>query len=292
MRKVSVVIVARNEQKNIEKCLGGIFRQKGEWDLDVVLIDSSSEDDTVKLAKQWAVTVKTIPRKEFHHGRTRNMGAAMTKGDFLVFLQGDAWAAHDHWLEELLAPFAAEKVACVYGRQLPKEECDPINKFRTGWNYQTERIDKHIGLQDKLAHRLYFFSTANCCIRRRIWEEFKFPEDIRIFEDATFARKVIAAGHTIIYNPKAAVVHSHNLGAKEIRKRYLDAGYVQAKYAFSENQGKGYRSEGMIYLKKGLGYVYREGGLLWAFRFIWHTFVGYVGLTWGRFLFKRGVELK
>jgi rhamnosyltransferase len=220
------------------------------------------------------------------------MGASMSSGEFLIFLQGDAWPANENWLEELLAPFADEKVACVYGRQVPKEECDPINKFRTGWNYQTERIDKHIGLQDKLAHRLYFFSTANCCIRRKVWEQFKFPEDIRIFEDATFARKVIAAGSTIVYTPKAAVVHSHNLGVKEITKRYLDAGYVQAKYTFAENQGKSYRSEGMNYLKQGFKYVHGDAGLVWAVRFMWHTFAGYVGLTWGRILFKLGVQLK
>ena len=87
------------------------------------------------------------------------------------------------------------------------------------------------------------------------------------------------------------MVHSHNLGVKEIGKRYLDAGYVQAKYAFSNSQDKNYRSEGMHYLKQGVRQINREAGSLWAARFIWHTFVGYLGLVLGQILYKAGVEL-
>jgi rhamnosyltransferase len=290
MKKVSVVIVARNEAKNIEKCIGRIYEQEGDWDLEVILVDSTSDDDTVKLAKRWPVVVRTIPRKDFHHSRTRNLGASMARGDFLVFLGGDAWAANNQWLQELVAPFSDERVTCVYGRQLPKDGCDPINKFRTRWNYQDDRIEKHSGLEKELAHRLYFFSTVNCAIRRETWEWYKFPEDIHIFEDAAFARKVITAGNRIVYTPKSEVIHSHNLGAKQIAKKYLDMGYVQAKYAFSSNQDKNYRSEGMRYLKQGLRQIYNEGGPLWTVRFMWHTFAGYAGLTWGRLLFKAGIK--
>lgn len=286
---VAVVIVARNEAKNIEKCLGSIFSQKGDWNLDVVLVDSSSDDGTPDLARKFPVTVHSIPRNEFHHGRTRNLGASMVSGDFLVFLQGDAWAASDTWLEELLAPFVEEQIGCVYGRQLPKNDCDPINKFRTEWNYRSDRIEKNQAGERALAHRLYFFSTANCAIRRGVWEQFRFPEDVRIFEDATFARKVIAAGYTIVYAPAAAVVHSHNLGPREIMGRYFDMGYVQAKYAFTRDQDRNYRAEGLAYLSEGVHCISRGAGPIWVARFIWHTMAGYLGLTWGQILFNTRV---
>jgi len=291
--KVSIVIVARNEARNIEKCLGGIFQQEGNWQIDVVLVDSSSEDGTPDLARKFPILVHSIAREEFHHGRTRNLGASMTRGDYIVFLQGDAWPANETWLAELLAPFSKNPaVACVYGRQLPKDDCDPVNRFRMRWNYQTEVLEKNKAQEARLAHRLYFFSTANCSIRRGIWQEFRFPEDIRIFEDTTFANRVIGAGHTIVYNPLACVRHSHNLNARQIMQRYLDVGYVQAKYGFSENQNQNYRSEGVEYLREGLKMVSREAGLLWAAKFLRHSAAGYVGLTWGRILYRLGVDLK
>jgi len=290
--KVSVVIVARNEAKNIERCVGNIYRQAGDWDIDVVLVDSSSTDGTPDLACKWPVHVEIIRREDFHHGRTRNLGASLTKGDYLVFLQGDAWAADDQWLKNLLTPFAeGPHVQAVYGRQIPKEECDPVNRFRTGWNYQGERIDKTVAKKSELGHRLYFFSTANCAIRREVWENYRFPEDIRIFEDTTFARKIIDGGGTIVYSPVAAVVHSHNLGPKAIFQRYLDMGYVQRKYEFMKNLGGSFRSEGMRYLKTGWKQVGEYGGFTWRLRFVWHTAVGYIGLTFGRFLHWSGKEL-
>ena len=291
--KVSVVIVARNEARNIERCVGGIYSQRGDWEIDVVLVDSASEDGTPDLARRWPVHVEIIQRHEFHHGRTRNLGASLTKGDYLVFLQGDAWAADENWLAELLAPFAeGSHVAAVYGRQVPKEDCDPVNRFRTRWNYGTSRIDKSIKLESQLAHRLYFFSTANCAIRRDIWEQFRFPEDIRIFEDTTFARQVIQSGYTIVYNPAASVVHSHNLGAHAIFRRYLDMGYVQRKYGFGSNVGQRYRAEGIQYLKDGARTIFRDTGLAWTCRFVFHTAVGYAGLVWGRLVCKAGAKLQ
>jgi len=291
--KVSVVIVARNEAKNIEKCVGGIFSQNGDWEIDVVLVDSESNDGTPQLAKKWPICVHGIRRHEFHHGRTRNLGASMTKGDYIVFLQGDAWGADDEWLSRLLQPFQeGPHIGAVYGKQLPKSDCDPVNSFRTRWNYQDSRIDKSLKSRSNLGHRLYFFSTANCVIRREVWERFRFPEDIRIFEDTTFAKSLIQAGLTIVYHPTAAVVHSHNLGARAIFKRYLDMGYVQRKYAFTENLGGSYRSEGVRYVNSGIRAIQSKAGLLWVVRFLIHTGYGYVGLTWGRMLNRMGFPLR
>ncbi len=291
--KVSAVVVTLNAARSIEKCLGGIFRQKGDWEIEVVLIDSSSEDGTPDLARKFPVLVHSIARKEFHHGRTRNLGASMTHGEYLVFLQGDAWPANENWLEELLTPFSKNAaVACVYGRQLPKDDCDPVNRFRMRWNYQAEPLEKKKAQEPWLAHRLYFFSTANCAIRRAVWEEFRFPEDVQIFEDTTFAKRVISSGYTIVYSPHAGVVHSHNLSARQVMRRYIHAGYVQAKYRFCENQGRNFRSEGVKYLRQGLKTISREAGLLWAAKFLRHTAAGYIGLTWGRILYRLGVHLK
>lgn len=286
---VSVVIVARNEARNIENCLRGIFRQTGGWSPEVIVIDSESEDGTADLARQHPVTVHSIPRREFHHGRTRNLGAAQTSGELIVFLQGDAWPADDCWLNELTAPMnRAQAVAGVYGRQVPKTGCDPVNRFRLEWNYPAEPVEKNRASAALSPHRLYFFSTANCCVRRRVWEQWPFPEDVPIFEDITFARRVIEAGYTIVYNPAAAVVHSHNLGAGQIFKRYRDAGYIYRQHGFGAQRKMNYRSEGTRYVFTGVRHIYRRSGTRWAARFLVHAASGYLGLLYGRALHRLG----
>jgi rhamnosyltransferase len=285
--RISIIIVTRNEAKNIDRCLDGVCRQQGEWEKEVVLVDSSSEDGTPERARQYGAKVHVIPRHEFHHSITRNLGATLSAGDYLVYLGGDAWPAHEHWLERLMAPLSeSERIAACYGRHLPKPECDPINRFRLSWNYGPDRLDKCLARASDLGHRLCFFSTVNCVIRRRVWDQFRFPEDVSIFEDATFARKVINAGFTTCYIPEAEVVHSHNLRAMQIFHRYRDVGYIYSQYAIANRREKSYGSEGVSYLKAGFQQIRTEAGLGWAGRFIIHTAFGYFGLVWGRLLWR------
>ena len=290
---ISVIVVARNEARNVERCVGALKRQRGGEGLDVLLVDSSSDDGTPDLARQHGARVHTIRREDFHHSRTRNLGASLTRGETLVFLQGDAWPAHEGWLEELVSPLRADPtVACVYGRQTPKPECDPINRFRTGWNYGDREVRKSLALADELKHRLYFFSTANCAIRREIWEKYRFPEDVPIFEDTTFARRVIGDGGAILYNPRAEVQHSHNLGVWRILTRYYAMGFIQAQYAFTKNADKNFRSEGKQYLWRGMRQVREEAGWFWCAWFVAHTAAGYAGLVLGRWAHRLGLKLK
>jgi rhamnosyltransferase len=284
---ISILVVARNEAKNVDLCLGGVKRQRINYDLEIILIDSSSTDGTPELASQYGAQVHVIPKQEFHHSRTRNLAASLSRGELLVFLGGDAWPAHERWLEELIKPLQENRdIAAAYGRQLPKPGCDPINRFRLRWNYGSERIDKHLGLETQLAHRLYFFSTVNCVIRRSIWERFRFPEDIHIFEDQAFIRQVIGAGYTATYVPTAEVTHSHNLNSWDILNRYRDMGYVQSQYRFVDRQQKNYQKEGTRYLRTGFLEILNDGGWAWAARFVLHTMSGYIGLVWGQTLQK------
>ena len=59
-------------------------------------------------------------------------------------------------------------------------------------------------------------------VRRTTWEQHRFGS--RAFgEDVAFGKKLILSGHSIVYEPKSAVVHSHNRTPKEEGKRiYCD----------------------------------------------------------------------
>lgn len=278
----SIVIVTRNEERNIGRCLDGVFSQKSSFKFEVTIIDSASEDKTREIAAGFPVNLIRIEKEEFHHGGTRNMGARLSNGRILVFLQGDAWPADDQWLKNLVGPLLDDpSLSAVYGRQIPREDCDPINHFRYEWNYPNTRIIKAIENKQRFQHRLHFFSTANCAIRREIWEAIQFPEDVPIFEDMTFAKLAINQGKRILYDPAAAVVHSHNLGIKEIFARYRLVAKIQTRYNFSDKAGRNFFAEGIRYLASGSQRVSRRGGAVWLGRFFLHTLSGCCGLFTG-----------
>ncbi|MDO8548785.1 MAG: glycosyltransferase family 2 protein [Ignavibacteria bacterium] len=48
MEKISAIVITKNEEKNIEQCLGSI-----NWADEIIVVDSESEDKTIKLAKKF-----------------------------------------------------------------------------------------------------------------------------------------------------------------------------------------------------------------------------------------------
>lgn len=285
---ISVIIPTKNGSRTLDLLLAKVSSQRDVGEMETLIIDSGSSDTTVDIARKYGAKVIEIPASSFHHGRTRNLAAEKSVGDVLVFLNQDAIPSNDLWLKALVAPFSTfDNVAATYGRQLPFEDCNPTNKFRVYWNYGNDRVIKNTNTKLSHGHRLYFFSTANCAVVRRIWQQFPFPEDLEIFEDTSFAKRVIDTGYSIVYEPTACVVHSHSFTIPEIFRRYERMGYVQMYNDFLPKLGESHFQEGLTYLLQGLRFMVRNRKLFSIFYFIIHITSGYVGLRLGRIRAKR-----
>jgi rhamnosyltransferase len=66
-----------------------------------------------------------------------------------------------------------------------------------------------------------FFSDANACIARSAWERVPF-RDIAYAEDRALALDMLRAGYAKVYEPRAAVLHSHDYRAGERFRRAFD----------------------------------------------------------------------
>jgi hypothetical protein len=93
-------------------------------------------------------------------------------------------------------------VAAVYGRQEPLPDSDDFDK-RDLWTT--------FGVERRLQRQDYFFHNANSMIRRSIWQRIPFDEGLNGVEDRDWAKKVLALGHEIVYEPLASVAHHHGI---------------------------------------------------------------------------------
>jgi rhamnosyltransferase len=285
---ISIIIPTKNGSKTLGSLLSKVVSQKDVGEIEIIVIDSGPSAATTDIAGRFEARVVAIPASSFHHGRTRNLAAKEARGEVLVFLNQDAIPLDDLWLKALVAPFSAfDNVAATYGRQLPADSCNPANRFRVCWNYGSERIVKNKDIKLSHEHRLYFFSTANCAIIRSIWQRFPFPEDLEIFEDTSFAKRVIDNGYSIVYEPAACVVHSHNFTLREIFQRYERMGYVQMYNDFLPKLGESHFNEGLDYVAQGLKQMVRSKEYFSIFYFLIHVVSGYMGLRLGRIRAKR-----
>lgn len=84
--KVSIIIPAYNERKVIRRLLESIKKQTVR-EVETIVVDDSSTDDTANRAKGYTNLVFT--RKHAERSVQRNYGAAKAKGEYLLFLDAD-----------------------------------------------------------------------------------------------------------------------------------------------------------------------------------------------------------
>ena len=220
----SIVIPAKNEARNIRRCLDAIFSQDAAFPFEVVLIDSGSTDGTLDIVSEYDVHIHRIKPEDFGHGRTRNLGARIARSPTLVFLNADAAPRDPGWLRGLLHELQPVHVAGVYGRQVARPEAYPMERFFLDYWYGPHRRTQRM-TDGRLDVDNVFFSTVNCAMKRSVWEAFPFDETIVMTEDQVWSRQAIEAGYTLIYAPELTVVHSHNYTLKQAFRRFFDAGW-------------------------------------------------------------------
>jgi len=196
---ISLIIRTKNEERWIGSCLRAIFRQTRQ-NFEVILVDNQSTDQTVAKARQFPITLVEI--EKFSPGKALNDGIRASKGDLIVCLSGHCIPVNDRWLEHLVKDLMDVSVAGVYGRQEPLTFSSPLDKRDL---LITFGLDRKIQLRDS------FFHNANSALRRDIWELFPFDEEVTNIEDRLWAKKVLAAGMKIIYEPDASVYHWHGI---------------------------------------------------------------------------------
>ena len=115
MVDVSIIIPTKNGGELFKKALRMIFAQKyppGEF--EVIVIDSGSKDQTVDLANIYDARIINIKPEDFGHGKTRNLGAKLAKGKYLVFTTQDAVPVTENWLFNLVRNLEAPQVAELF----------------------------------------------------------------------------------------------------------------------------------------------------------------------------------
>ena len=124
--QTSIILLTKNGGSIFSEVLERLFGCKGIDKAEILMIDSGSTDLTKEYARQYSkIQLFEIKSSDFGHGKTRNLGASLAKGDILIFLVQDAIPANPHFLEKLIAPFSDTRVAGVYGRQLPRPATNP-----------------------------------------------------------------------------------------------------------------------------------------------------------------------
>ena len=243
--KISVIIPTFQAGKKLPALLDNLEKQTMR-DFEIIIVDSSSTDDTISVAERAGCTVKIIERENFRHGRARNMGAFLAGGDIFVFLTQDVFPANKYFLENLTETLRKGKASAACARQIACPSASPLEVFARKFNYPPQSKIKTIRDVAHMGIKAYFFSnSASAVLRDAFYDAEGFCEDLIVNEDMYLCALLLNKGYSAAYEAKAVVYHSHDYKLLNLFRRYFDIGvfFSQAEPLLggAKTGGEGFR---------------------------------------------------
>jgi rhamnosyltransferase len=235
--KVSIIIPTKNPGIVFKNVLLAVLSQDAPFKYEVLVIDSGSTDGTLEYIASIGdprVRLHCIEPSSFGHGRTRNVGIAMTTGEYAVLITHDAMPADSSWLTAMVALADDEpQIAGVFGRHIAYPDADPLTARELELHFAGFDAWPVVQLDDPERYAcdqgyrqmLHFFSDNNALVRRSVWELIPYP-DVDFAEDQIWAQKIIEAGYKKAYARDAVVMHSHDYRLFERLQRSFDEAYA------------------------------------------------------------------
>jgi rhamnosyltransferase len=211
MPDCSVIIRAYNEEEHIGRLLSGLLQQTVR-DVEIILVDSGSTDATLSIVSRFPVNIIHIKPEQFTFGRSLNYGCDAATSPFLIFASAHVFPVYPDWLGQMIKGFDDPKVALVYGKQRGNQ--------RTRFS-ERQQFEKMFPENSNPEQRQPFCNNANAAVRRSLWEEHKYNEELSGLEDLEWATWAVQKGYYLYYSAEAEIVHLHDESPRKVYNRYL-----------------------------------------------------------------------
>jgi lipopolysaccharide/colanic/teichoic acid biosynthesis glycosyltransferase/GT2 family glycosyltransferase len=215
MGTISVVIPAKNAEKSIEACLQGIKDQ-----LEIIVVDDGSTDQTVKLSEKMGATV--ICQENQGPASARNTGTNSAHGEIIAFTDADCVPTPE-WLHHLVKPFSFPQTVGTKGTYQTKQVSLVARFVQQEYESKYTRLSK--------LRSIDFIDTYSAAYRREVFVEnggFDSSFPVPSVEDQEFSFRLARKGYRMLFVPEATVFHTHDQNWIEYGRRKYTIGYWKA----------------------------------------------------------------
>jgi len=102
---ISVVIITKNEEENIERCLKSVV-----WADEIIILDSGSTDNTIDICRKF--NCKVVESEWLGFGKTKNLAVSKSRNNWILSIDADEEVSND--LKKSLEGFTYQKKYYAY----------------------------------------------------------------------------------------------------------------------------------------------------------------------------------
>ena len=220
--KISVSIRTYNEEKHIREVLDSLNHQTYK-NYEIIILDSESTDNTIKIAAEYNTRIEQIPKKEFNYSYASNKLVQYADGDIICFLSGHSVPVKNTYLEDINAIFQDKTVGGCYGDVIALPDGGFTEKTFHWLGYVKNKLfNRNNDIQLETTIHPGIFSCSNAAARKYLLERHPFAQELgQGGEDVEVAYQIMNDGYYIAKAPHLLVMHSHGKGFIQFCKEYL-----------------------------------------------------------------------
>jgi glycosyltransferase involved in cell wall biosynthesis len=225
MNKLSVAIITKNEEANIDRCLSSV-----NWADEIVVVDSGSQDYTLNICKKHGVKIFTS--KWFGFGKTKQLAVDYCNHDWILSLDAD----------EIVTKRLRQRIESklenpqFYGYRIKRSSYYLGQKIKhCGWDkdYPIRLFNKQHGrFNSKIVHESVEISDAKLGVINELLLHYTYPTIKSHIEKMT-NYAFLGAQQNFTKKKRATIIGALFRGLFKFMKMYfLQKGILDGRYGF------------------------------------------------------------
>jgi len=269
---ISVIIPVYNAEKSIGKCLNSVLAQDFKEQIEIIMIDDASTDNSIKEIKKYNISFLKLYSEPSNKGpsASRNIGIKNAIGKYIFMMDADDEIADDT-LSTLFSE--AEENNCDIVFSDFKRIENSINQRKNTFNYLSDQLFENKKILETMREEIFnhnpkfaqfgIFGCNSRLIKRSILQNNKvlFREELRFFDDKVFGWNILSFVNKVKYIRKqlysyyvrpyedsgcvAAINHGFPIDNFKLTKHQIQRSFRIR--GLNENETKKYGDQALIF---------------------------------------------
>jgi hypothetical protein len=229
LTKFSILVLNFNGRKLLDECLNHLEDMRYE-NKEIIVLDAGSTDGSRELVLEKHPYAKIVDLGgNLGYAEANNVGARYAEGEWLVFLNNDAFLK-PNWLIEIERAINQDRLVTAVGGKIYKwstHEFDSAGAYvdyPLGYGPARGRNRVDDGSYDEYGEVAYVSGAAMCVHRRKFLEVGGFDKSYKyLHEETDLCWRLRLRGYKVLYTPKAVCWH---IGSYTFKRATLDRSYL------------------------------------------------------------------